>query len=86
MAATCTMADEWTLIYYGGMVGRAEFLRLIFEEAGVPYKEIGDIDVIKHDFLEGKGDLYPHFAPPVIKKGEPHFLHFKFELFFKAKN
>ena len=33
-----TMAD-WKLYYWPGMKGRGEYVRLIFEEAGVAYEE-----------------------------------------------
>ena len=35
---------EWTLYYHGfiKMKGRGEYIRIIFEAARVPFKEIGD--------------------------------------------
>ncbi|XP_052803818.1 glutathione S-transferase P 1-like [Mya arenaria] len=64
-------SDEgWTLVYWDVCPGRAEFLRLLFEEAGVLYTEVNDRDIIIKDVIKGEGGLYPHFAPPVIKKGK----------------
>ena len=62
------MADQWEL-YYWPLAGRGEFIRLIFEEAGVPYKDITDVNIIKDVVFHGKLPGYPLFAPPVIKKG-----------------
>lgn len=40
------MSNEWTIVYHGGpkpeFKGRAEFLRLILEDAGVKYGVTGD--------------------------------------------
>lgn len=63
------MGDEWQLFYWPGMPGRGEFVRLIFEEAGVKYTEVSDPKIIMGDIIQGQGDFYPHFAPPMIKKG-----------------
>jgi glutathione S-transferase len=68
----------WELIYWGDwkegvnhMIGRGEFVRLIFEEAGVPYIERGKEEgfVAKFVFQGGNTD-FPAFAPPIIKKGD----------------
>ena len=66
-----TAAEGYTL-YYWESAGRAEFIRLIFEETGVPFKEVS-IKTYK-DMLDLRdGTLapgYPVMAPPVIKKGD----------------
>ena len=61
------MSDEWVL-YYWPLAGRGEFVRLVFEEAGVKYKEVNDDirNLINNGGLGG----FPVFAPPVIKKGK----------------
>ena len=33
------MAADWKLWYWPGMKGRGEYIRLVFEEAGVAYEE-----------------------------------------------
>jgi glutathione S-transferase len=63
------MSDKWEL-YYWPVAGRGEFIRLIFEEAGIPYTDISDVSVIKDVVMQGKLPGYPGFAPPVIKKGK----------------
>ena len=44
--ATLTTTDfpEWTILYHGGgsFKGRGEFLRLLLEDKGVPYKDTGE--------------------------------------------
>ena len=66
---------EWTLIYwyFTPGVGRGEFVRLMFEEAGVPYndpcRETKD-NTIAIKFLKGEESGYPVQFPPIIKKGE----------------
>ena len=68
----------WKLYYWDGFVGRGEFVRLMFEEAGVQYTEVNDREVIFNDIISGKGDGFPMFAPPMIQKGT----YFNFELFW----
>ncbi|XP_013395749.1 glutathione S-transferase [Lingula anatina] len=67
-------SSEWVL-YYWPLAGRGEFVRLVFEEAGVPYKEINDVELLSKNFkkidLPPSEDFsFPCFAPPVIKKGD----------------
>ncbi|EGU73682.1 glutathione S-transferase [Fusarium oxysporum f. sp. conglutinans race 2 54008] len=63
----------YELIYWPGVPGRGEHIRLLFEEAGVPY-----IDRAQE---EGKGMIFyernqgdhlnpPPFAPPVLQHGD----------------
>lgn len=63
------MSSEWVLYYWAGFPGRGEFVRLIFEEAGEKYTEENSGEVIMSEIIQGKGDGYPMFAPPLIKKG-----------------
>ena len=83
-------SDEWILYYWNGeppFCGRGEFARLMFEEAGVQYTEVNDGKVLYNEIILGKGDGYPMFAPPVIKKGTRNScstqLSRKFELLTK---
>lgn len=69
------MAAEWKLIYWPGMAGRGEFIRLIFEEVGVTYEEVGDCQgieaVLKYaNYSKGEcaNDGPVIFAPPIIEK------------------
>ena len=66
---------KWTLIYwyFTPGVGRGEFVRLMFEEAGVPYddpcrKTKNSAAAMK--FLKGEEEGYPVQFPPIIKKGD----------------
>jgi glutathione S-transferase len=76
-------ADEWTILYHGGgtsFKGRAEFLRLMLEDAGVPYNNsskdlngpTGKCDGFRGDQekVRADGDDYPYpfpiFYPPAI--------------------
>ena len=68
-------SNEWTLYYWNGReggpqcCGRGEFVRLMFEEAGVKFTEVNDRKVIENKIILGKGDGFPMFAPPMITKG-----------------
>ena len=64
------MGEDWVIYYYPKFSGRSEFVRLLFEETGTPYKECGESFAgIREKIIEGKMEGYPHFAPPMIKKG-----------------
>merc|ERR1719261_375361 len=74
--------DEWTILYHGGtkptFKGRGEFLRIMLEDAGVPYVN-GDASNFygptgTFDAFRGSGDKvkanddapFPVFFPPAI--------------------
>ena len=66
---------EWKLLYwyFTPGVGRGEFVRLMFEEAGVPYDDVcrkakDSAAVMK--FYNGEELGYPVQFPPIIKKGD----------------
>ena len=69
------MEDNWELLYWPGFPGRGEFVRLVFEEAGVPYTDLvrdgkwTTDDMVKY-FFQGGNTGYPVFAPPVVRKGD----------------
>ena len=57
------------------MIGRGEFVRLMFELSGQSYTEIGATEggpakVFGMLDRAGKWNGYPLFAPPIIKKGD----------------
>ncbi|KAF8529500.1 hypothetical protein JB92DRAFT_2782937 [Gautieria morchelliformis] len=57
-----TMAQKFTLIYWGGIPGRGEYIRLAFEYTKTPYKEVNDpTKVISHFSPKGQ-----HLAPPIL--------------------
>ena len=77
----------WELFYWAAvkedgrnhMIGRGEFVRLIFEAAGVPYIDHGVLSgphpnvyaksVADFVFGEGNKGGFPVFGPPAIRKG-----------------
>lgn len=70
-------ADKWQILYWPALdadgkvsagAGRAEYLRVMFEEAGVPYE---DVSARLRDFFWTRLDMqpYPTLAPPAIRKG-----------------
>ncbi|KAI2616221.1 glutathione S-transferase protein-like protein [Hypoxylon sp. NC1633] len=73
------MAAPYELIYYTGVPGRGEHIRLILEEAGASYTDTGSLPMDKcreavaeylaDDYLGEKGNP-PYFAPPLLKHGE----------------
>lgn len=68
-----TNSTEWTLYYHGlpnfKGKGRGEYVRLMFEVAGVPYTEINDPQVFMA-LLDRGGKPgaagFPGFAPPLV--------------------
>lgn len=68
-------APRYELYYWPGIQGRGEFVRLAFEEAGVPYEDVGDVPAMMA-FLTGKKarGLQP-FAPPFLKVGDLVIAH-----------
>lgn len=69
---------EYELIYWPGLPGRGEFVRLLFEEAGVPFKDLARTpdDAVARvlGLIDAKnvGDETnpPIFAPPALKHGD----------------
>jgi len=70
-------ADTWQLLYWpakdaNGNVaagaGRAEYLRVIFEEAGVPYEEV-TAGLREYFWSSVELQSFPVLAPPAIRKG-----------------
>jgi glutathione S-transferase len=67
----------YELYYWPEIPGRGEFVRLVLEDAGVPYvdvarrprKEGGGLEAVLA-FYAGKAGGHPVFAPPVLKQGE----------------
>lgn len=71
-----SMAAPYELIYYTGVPGRGEHIRLILEEAGVQYKDTQSLsfDEARKNFVTwlaggGHGNP-PYFAPPLLKHGD----------------
>jgi len=67
---------RYELYYWTGLQGRGEFVRLAFEEAGVPYRDMalvpeeeggGDAGAMR--YVESEEVDRPPFAPPYLKVG-----------------
>ena len=67
------MTEIYDLYYWPVIPGRGEFVRLVLEETGVPYREVarlpedaggGMTSVMA--FIAGKPPGHPAFAPPVL--------------------
>jgi glutathione S-transferase len=74
--STTDDGTQYTLIYWPGIPGRGEFVRLVFETAGVPFEEVNEVpEMLKHLGSTAVTPT-PHFAPPILKivraaSGEP---------------
>ena len=70
-------AAPYELYYWPNIPGRGEFVRLVLEEAGVawvdvgrrPREEGGGLEAVLA-FWQGRNAGHPVFAPPVLKQGE----------------
>lgn len=68
---------QYELYYWPGLQGRGEFVRLAFEDAGCPYREMGrlpadqggGVHAIQRMMRGAGGGLRP-FAPPILKYGD----------------
>ncbi|KPM39911.1 hypothetical protein AK830_g6659 [Neonectria ditissima] len=68
----------YELIYWPGLPGRGEWIRLLFEQAGVPYTdhtknpELVVPAVLEYISAENTGDAtnLPILAPPILKHGD----------------
>jgi glutathione S-transferase len=68
---------RYQLLYWPGIQGRGEFVRLALEDAGAPYDDVARKNGGKSSGLEqmmammnGEGDKRPPFAPPFLKAGK----------------
>src|SRR5512146_742948 len=66
---------EYQLYYWPGIQGRGEFIRLAFEDAGVPYDDVGrrtsrggGVAAIRA-LLEEPGPWLTPFGPPALQHG-----------------
>lgn len=63
----------YELYYWDGIPGRGEFVRLVLEEAGTDYREMGKGKIGTKAIMDHLGDKagpYPPFAPPFFKDGD----------------
>ncbi|TAQ89053.1 hypothetical protein B7494_g2622 [Chlorociboria aeruginascens] len=70
------MSAPYELIYYTGVPGRGEHVRLMLEEAGVPYEDTQflSFDEARKNVTSwlagGEHGNPPYFAPPLFKHGD----------------
>ncbi|UCE31096.1 MAG: glutathione S-transferase family protein [Burkholderiales bacterium] len=71
------MSDPYELFYWPSIQGRGEFVRLVLEDAGARYLDVGRLPASKGGgskavarFLYGSGPGHPVFAPPVLRHGD----------------
>ena len=69
--------DVYQLYYWPEIPGRGEFVRLVLEEAGAAYVDVGRLPGEQGGgseavaaFYEGRNEGHPIFAPPVLKHGD----------------
>lgn len=63
----------YELYYWDGIPGRGEFVRLVLEEAGAAYRDMGKGSAGSKAIMDHLGDKagpYPPFAPPFLKDGD----------------
>ncbi len=68
---------EYQLLYWPGIQGRGEFIRLAFEDAGVPYDDVGRRPASTgggaaaiERLLEEPGPWLTPFGPPALRHGD----------------
>ena len=80
MTEATSTASEWTVHYHmpGKIKGRGEFLRLLLEDAGVPYRNTDEgcytTDMFQkshQDIKETEVDVFPTLYPPMIRHCQP---------------
>ena len=71
------MAERYELYYWPEIPGRGEFVRLVLEEAGAAYADVGRMPESEGGgsgavlaFYEGRSPGHPIFAPPVLRHGD----------------
>lgn len=62
---------QYELYYWPGIQGRGEFARLVLEDAGADYVDVGRVDMAKLERALDKGlDGFRPFAPPFLRAGK----------------
>ena len=61
-------SEPWVLHYWDMSPGKGEYIRLVFEEAGVPFQE--NHERIMERIIQGEMGGYPVYAPPVLTRGK----------------
>jgi glutathione S-transferase len=76
LTSTPAATAEYELLYWPGLQGRGEFVRLAFEDAGVPYVDVGRLPAADGGgagaiarLLEEPGPWLTPFGPPALRHG-----------------
>jgi glutathione S-transferase len=69
------MAAPYELIYYVGVPGRGEHVRIILEETGATYTDTASLSIDKFrdivtKTLDGEKGHPPYYAPPLLIYGD----------------
>lgn len=71
------MTESYELYYWPIIPGRGEFVRLVLEEAGVPYRDMARLSEAEGGGLEslmvyvrGEPPGQPAYAPPILVRGD----------------
>jgi glutathione S-transferase len=70
------MSAPYRLYYWPIIPGRGEFVRMVFEDAAVPYEDVGRMPESEGGgmkavaaIMKGKGEGFPVYAPPILDHG-----------------
>ena len=74
-----TKEPEWELYYWHYLPGRGDFVRLLFAEAGVEYRDVcreEKSSATALEFYKGERDAneFPVLSPPIIRNTETGFV------------
>ena len=69
------MTAPYELIYYAGVPGRGEYIRVILEDAGAPFNDSSSLGMEKcrdvvTDYLQGNTENPPYYAPEILQHGD----------------
>jgi len=64
--------EKWYLYYWPSLPGRGDFVRLMFEEMGVEYVDVGRVEGVQAvlQYYNGTAPGFPVFCPPIIRHGD----------------
>lgn len=64
--------QKWCLYYWPSLPGRGDFVRLMFEEMGVEYVDVGRVEGVQAvlQYYNGVAAGFPVFCPPIIRRGD----------------
>lgn len=85
MSGEAAKGDKWELYYHHFLNGRSAYIRLIFEELGIPYEDMvkSKEDIMKFFYSDEKlaNAGFPVLHPPVVKNGKSKIFN-KYDYFY----